>query len=510
MTGASSVSNATVFTVDGTPSTYVTLSAAVAAAQAAPGGPHIINITADSLPTPDGEIVITQPITINGNADGDVTGPETKCDILVDMAAIKLVGTSAGQAEKCYIEIQTVGDVVINDLRIHPNADGGTVAAEQVDGVRMYRPDGGTGNYTLNRVWISGSDANNAYVPLDTSADLYNSGAKRWGGGSSASRAVVQLTRAPDTATGNYNATLNSCHVGLGQSAAINIPNDDANIAINSGVYGHSARDGIRVSATGGDITLKGTATDRLRVVRSPGISGGNSHGVEVAGGSVSLIEYVDIATIQTGNNLSLTGSTNVQMARFVRAMGKIADTAPSTNHLIFMGAAASMTAEDITVHANGTVGTDINPFQGTANSDGTISFTDSIFTSANLGTVDYQNSDAVGTLSFTNSALPTDGAVGESLATPPIIGAAAAAVTLTPNPQLAVSPNYLLTLANYDWSEAQGSLDPLNGPGNRNVYRPNPTNIPYATAASGGEALTGGAGPLPAGIDASEWMLMQ
>ncbi len=130
MTTSSAVSIAGTFIVDGTAGTYLTLSAAVTTAQATEDGPDIINITTDSLPTPDGEIVITQPLTINGNADNDSTEPENKCDILVDMAALKTLTPSAGQAEKCYIEIQAEGDVVINDLRIHPNADGSTVVGE--------------------------------------------------------------------------------------------------------------------------------------------------------------------------------------------------------------------------------------------------------------------------------------------------------------------------------------------------------------------------------------------
>src|SRR5690606_24855136 len=166
-------------------------------------------------------------ITINGDADGN----GTQCDILVDVVGIK-AQANLGQTEKCYIEVQSDEDVVISDLKLHPNVTGvsGTNVNNMVDAIRMYRPETATtSNYTLNRVWASGSDANDQYVDLETSADLYNSeGVKLWSGqNGSQARAIFQLTKGPDTAAGRYNATLNDCQAGLARGAALSIPAEE-------------------------------------------------------------------------------------------------------------------------------------------------------------------------------------------------------------------------------------------------------------------------------------------
>ena len=80
--------------------------------------PAVVNIMVDTLAA-DTQIVLNRGITINGDADGN----GTQCDILVDVVGIK-AQANLGQTEKCYIEVQSDEDVVISDLKLHPNVTG--------------------------------------------------------------------------------------------------------------------------------------------------------------------------------------------------------------------------------------------------------------------------------------------------------------------------------------------------------------------------------------------------
>lgn len=136
------------------------------------------------------------------------------------------------------------------------------------------------------------------------------------------------------------------------------------------------------------------------------------------------------------------------------------------------------------------------------------IVFRDNIFTGSSTTSTIQIISTTAGVATFDNCGIPTDGTVGESLATPPFSGAGAVSPSLTVNNAVSASPQYLLTLADYDWSDNQGASNPLNGAGNRNVLRPSFANAAYLTSSSTGGRLTGGAGPDLAGID--DWMMME
>ncbi len=486
-------------------STY-TLSAAVAEVYAAADGPDVINLNVAALLTPDGQIVLDKPITINGNANSR-PAPDSHCDILADQGSIQQETTAdAGQLGKAYLEISAPGTVTINNLKIHPSANGKFGAAAKVAtivaGIRMWNPVGATdvGNYNLTNVLVSGSEANsgNAFIPLDSGADLYNGSNKKWGGFNGAQHVNVVLygTIQADNGTGAgiFNIVLDHCNAGIGFGGAVNINSTGGTTLIKGGIYGHSGRDGIRVAST--SVTLQGTHDDRLRVVRSTNITAGNSHGVEIAG-EVTLMEYVDSASVQTANAFSIQGGTKLDVMRFCRALGKF--DAGANEAFYVSGTDTTIgVVEDSTFVGSGS---NFNPMNVPAGVADPFTLTNSIFTSENNGTVIIASPAAI---EFVNCALPTDGFVAESLANPPFTGAG----TPTAAPVISLSPNYMLRLADYDWSEAQGAGKPGNAVGNANVLRP--SNPAYQTASSTSGPLNGGAGAPAAGIDPSEWMLMQ
>ncbi len=504
LAGAATQAPAMTVTVDAT-STITKLSEAVAVAYAAEDGADVINIMVNSLAMDDTEIVLDKPITINGNADGD----GNKCDILVDVLAIQakdLVGIDA----RCYLEIQSPGAVVVNDLKIHPNADlviGGTGnPLTLVDGIRFNRhlDQTTTPTHVMNRVWVSGSDADNNYVPLDTSADLYGmTGIKRWSrqSGSSA-HGVINVSKDSTIGTGNYNLQLNDCHAGLGIGEALNIPAEGGHVTVNGGLYGHSGRNGIRVS--GDTVKLTGSPTNRLRIVNVPNINASDSHCIFNATGTFEAVEWVDMAAINTGRNIQVNGAITMPVSN-CRLMGKLTATA---NPIFYMtNNNSNVLVEDTTIVG---AGNNYNPFEVLPANDAHSTFTDVIFTSENLGQIMNRNNDTVGGLAFINCAIPTDGELAESLlTTAPIFQDPAVAGTpnYTESNTVTASPDYLLTLQDYDWSEAQGEGKPGNARGNANVYRP--SNPAYVGAASDNGDLVGGAGPAPSGIDPSLWMLM-
>lgn len=497
--------------LDGT--NITTLSAAVTAAYA-DSEPAVVNVTASSLTVADSEqIILDQPITINGDFNND--GP---CDVLVDTASIGNASTTnVGKNFKHYIEVFADGVVNISDLRIHPNSDGNFGPNAQDDllvgALKVARPTTGIGTYTFTRLEVSGSDSSDAFVDLATGDDLYNmEGVKKWGGHSSQNdqrfraRGTVQVE--DYDGTGVANTIFDHCKFGLTYSAAFNLNMDAGTHQILGGVFGHSARDAIHVQGTG--VTIKGTHDDRVRVVRSTNIAAANSHGIEAFNGAdIDLIEYVDIAGVNTANCLSIQNGAHIAMIRYVRAMGKF--TKDTNNHCVYItGDTCDVDAiENCTFHGNslgnlGLIAMDIRP-----NVTNPIAVKDSIFTSENDGTnfgfVNVGPTDPAALPTFENCALPSDSLLGESLGTPPI--AADPSVTIDTSTCINTSPHYALTLDDYDWSDNQGAGQPGNAAGNANVYRP--TDTAYETAGSGGTPLYGAAGEPGAGIAISEWMLM-
>lgn len=492
--------------VDG--SNHTTLSSAVAAAYAADDGPDIINLNVDALAAADSQILLDKPITINGDGNNN----DVQCDLLVDMSGI-ISAADLGAAGKAYIEISAPGQVNISEIRMHPNSDGMLGDATNiVVAVRAFKPANAedVGNYNLTKVHASGSDSanGNAYVPLETGNDLYNQASLfKWGGwaaqndGNIAGHGVIQLANAGGA--GIYNTVLDHCQAGLSYGAALNIPVEGGSTGVFGGLYGHCGRDGIRVSGT--SATLQGTSNDRLRIVRNTNIAAANSHSVEVlAGGTVPLMEYVDTAGCLTSNGFVIRGG-HVDVMRYCRALGKLGDN--PTNHALLLNTADPVgVIEDCTIHGQGgfTVGVQaavVTPFD----------MVDTIFThEGDAGTSTVDNNATTGTVEYVNCAFPIDGEPNETLRNPPFSGNGGPQDLSDPSvvSPVLVSPDYLLTLADYDWSAAQGSTNPLNGPGNANVLRP--SNSAYLTAGSGGTPLTGGAGPLVSGIDVGTWMLME
>lgn len=510
LTAVPASTGAVTINVDG--SNYTTLSAAVAAAYASEDGEDIINLTVDSLPTADGQILLDKPITINGDGNNN----EVPCDLLVDMPGIQSA-TDIGEGGKAYLEFKVTGAANINNIRLRPNADG-TISADNalvVGGIRIFKPltAGEVGDYTFTNVRISGTDSNNsnAFVSLETGADLYNTaGIYKWGGidggdGAIGGYGAFQLTNAGGD--GTYSAVIDHCHAGLAYGAALNIPAEGGSVEVLGGIFGHCGRDGIRASGT--SITLQGIPTDRLRVVRTTNIPAANSHCIEFAGGSTSpLIEYVDVAGCNTANGFVFRGGAKVEIMRFCRAMGKFAEGTEIRNQQVYINNANTQVAIEDCTFVGPAFPDTLIPFQVQSSVVLPISVTDTIFTSEGLGTV--SNNATTGTVTYTNCALPTDGDPLESLADPPFSGEGGPQTLTDPavvSPMLQ-SPGYLLTLEDYDWSENQGAGVSGNGPGNLNVLRP--SNAAYLTAGSGGTPLTGGAGALLAGIDSNLWMLME
>lgn len=270
LAGQTPVSAATV-DVDG--NSVKTLSAAIAQAEAADDGPHVINLKTDALSTADGPIIISEPVTING--DGNSNGE--KCDILVDIAGIQNSPPDEILLGRAYIKLHSAGSVIINDIKIHPNADGNTNAeSDFVDAIRVFCPSGRnqTGNYELNRVWISGSDKNNGYISLENETDLYNQqGNKLWSRQASlGNRGIIHCANRKANnkeaeERGEYNLTLNDCQVGLGRGVAFNFTSSSGTHKISGGLFGHCGAEAIRIA--GNTISLTKSSDSRLKVIRA-------------------------------------------------------------------------------------------------------------------------------------------------------------------------------------------------------------------------------------------------
>jgi len=498
-----STAQATTINIDeGT--TYTKLSEVVAAVYADEDGqPDVINLNVNSLANADTQILLDKPITINGDGNND----NIRCDLLVNMTGIQGEGT-VGDAGKSYIEISAIGDVQINNLQIHPNGNGAfnTTDADLVTGIRMKKPTSGVGNYTLTEVHVSGSTSADAYIPLDTGDDLYATADKKWGGTSGGDGAiinygVIQLTNGGGA--GIYNSTLDNCHAGLGFGTALNIlPQNAGTHTVLGGVYGHVGRDGIHID--GQNVSIKGTHEDRLRIVRATNIGAANSHCLEVvnAAATVPLIEYVDTVGVNTANNFALRGGT-IGLIQYCRGFGKME---AGRNETVFFAGSNVTEISNCTFHGNGTeVGTvnGLNPMSITGGVTNPVIIKDSIFTSLQNGSINLAPTTASLVVNFTNCALPTDGFAGESLSAWPFIGAGGATVVAP----VSTSPDYRLTLEDYDWSDNQGHNMPDNARGNLNVLRP--TSAAYSGASSTLGQLNGGAGAPAAGIEESVWMLM-
>lgn len=314
------------------------LAIAVETAQATDDGPHIINITVDKLPAADGRVYISEPMTINGDADGN----GVKCDILADVQSIQAVPMKKSQREKGYLEVQCAGRVEINDLMIHPNADASTAEAEFVDAVRLLAPKrpADHGEYILNRVWASGSDGNNGdtFVPLDTTEDLYSKpGIKKWSGQDKRmAHSIIQLDKSKPKRKalkelGSYDSTLTDCRAGLGHGPALNIAANEGTHVINGGLFGHCGNAGIRLA--GENITLKGTADNRIVVLRAVHEPAANERGA-ISGlydARIDLIEYVDVAPEPGTDAFSMAPSVNVKSRQNCREIADVSTvfTAP-------------------------------------------------------------------------------------------------------------------------------------------------------------------------------------
>lgn len=483
-----------------TSSNLMKLSEAVADVYAADDGPDIINIEVDSLPMDDTTIYLTQAITINGDADAN----GEKCDILVDITAIR---ASDAPDPNAYIDISSTGNVTINDLKIHPNFDNVVVNTGNhtnlVDAIRINRSPVETAIlpvHTLARVWVSGSDASDNYVPLDTADDLYNMpGVKKWSRQSgTSSHGIINLSKSGD---GLYNAVLDNCHAGLGYGDALNIPAEGGHVTVIGGLYGHSGNNGLRVS--GDVVTLTGSHTNRLRIVNVPNIGGTNSHGIANAIATFDRVEWVDIASINTGRNVQVNGAIPMPMNN-CRLMGSLSGSGNPMLYLTNPNSTINMV--DCTMVGSST---NNNPIEIRHNSEANNTFTNCIFVSDELGQIMYKNEDNVGTATFTNCGIPTDGFTGESLNTSEPISAdpLVTPATYTVTDSVSASPRFMLTLADYDWSENQGAGQTGNDRGNVNVFRP--SDPAYQGASNDGSNLVGGAGDYPARIEADVWMLM-
>src|SRR5690606_34102202 len=93
------------------------------------------------------------------------------------------------------------------------------------------------------------------------------------------------------------------------------------------------------------------------------------------------------------------------------RLMGKLTPTANAV--LYNTNAGSTVIAENTTIVG---AGNNYNPFEIQATNNGNQVFTNVIFTSEGLGQIMNRNNDDIGSITFTNCALPTDGVEGESL----------------------------------------------------------------------------------------------
>ena len=497
--------NAAIIEVDGT--NIATLSAAVNQAKTTPDGPHTINITAANI-TDNAPVYITEAITINGDPNG--TG--NKADILVDIPALRAAAppSAAAPDNRAYIVIETTGVVEISDLKIHPNEDGTDDIdndALKVDAARLLKPAAeGNGEYNFRRVFISGSDENNEYISLETGDNIYDTAAKKWSGGNTANAVIQMSNQRAAGGTGTYGVLLKDCHVGLGKGPGINSPVTGGNARrIEGGLYGHVGRDGISVSGT--QVQIVGTPDNRVRIVRPASIGGLNAHGLEIrAGGRIAQLYYTDVATWKSANALKAEGGDS----RFVdiqhlRVLGKhLTPEEPGINAAVYLQNTIRLTMTNSTVHGSGSHPTPLESHN--SNFGGQVAIEQSIFTSQFGGQMHTHRTGTEIPYSVKDGAVAIDGTANESLQlAAPIVGNNSDGI-FTNN--INESPNYQLTLDDYDWTDRQGADNPLNGPGNNNVLRP--TNPAYLTAGPGGTPLYGGAGPSLASIAPEVWMLME
>jgi hypothetical protein len=463
---------------------FATLSAAVADVQANSSPPNIINVTADALDD-NTQIVITTPMTINGDADGN----SISADILVDFNTTTGIGaeaaTGAGLASpevKEYIELAVDGAVVISDLRLHPS-EGGNTGSKLIDAVGFYRPASGTGEYTLNNIEASCSSSSVYQDPLTGDDVYYASGAARWYAYTS-SRGIFNLR--DDGGAGDYNATLNNCVAGAARQYNLNIMHTTGTNTINDGVYACAGVDNINVTGTA---IFTGSETDRVRAYLGNRSSGGT--GITIGPGAVVDMSWVDVANTtpingNTGSHISLEGDASVTM-QYVRA-GNFNPPATWGGSALRIAVSAELTANDSTFHAGSETGDASNcpnpVVIAASHVTGNVDFTDCIFTSADdPGGVVLLDGSSAYTLDY--CALPTDSASPEALLTAnPVSG------TATVTNSVSVSPNYWTT-----------SFD-VGDPDNISYLRPN-NEANYNAADSGGGPLTGGAGgsSVPVGI---------
>lgn len=468
---AVSVCGAVTVTVDGVGgggTTFAKLSQAVAYVNANSSNPNVINITAAPA-IDDTQILINVPVTING----DPANSGNPVDVRVDVGTIRSAADVGGTG-RSYIEVAANGDVTINRLSIHPTVQGNTT---QVDPISFFKPAAGVGNYVLNNVVISGSDATTLAIIDPLSADpYYPSNTIKWyayleGHG------IYNFTNAGGA--GVYSATLNNCQGSVARSHVVYIANQSGTTTINGGVYTGAGEDSIRVVG-GTGVKIQGTPTNRVRLSTFNSSSGGMGIRVRSAG-VIDKISYVDIinntraaltATPPSGTGILVDDGT-ITLAEFVRT-NNIAG-----HGLIVYNATGVATVKDSTFHANA-AGTNItaDPVKVV---NGTLTATDSIFTSKGTGQVIV----TAGTVTLTNCALPTDGTSGESLNATPVNG------TATVNNAINTSPQYVSVTAT------------LTDAANTDLLRP--TNAAYNTAHTGGTALTGGAGSASA---VSDWAI--
>jgi len=297
--------------------------------------------------------------------------------------------------------------------------------------VGFYKPTAGAGDYTMNRVSASASNGSGVFQDPETTTDLYYiSGVARWYG-YLAANGIFNLT---DTGgAGTYNATLNDCEAAVARSHCLNIANLSGTTVINGGFYGHAGQDNIRITSTG--VTLTGTAYSRLRSY----LGNRSSSGVNIrilAGAVVTLMEWVDS---DMGTGVAAGGGANLRLEGTITSMNRCRFGVISGGST-FLGApmhvlgAGTATITNSTFHAAPNPNA-INPVLVDAAATGALSFTNCIFTSANLGQVQLSGA---GAYSIATSGVPTDGDTGESLNTAtPVVGT-------SPTGSITQSPTYL------------------------------------------------------------------
>jgi hypothetical protein len=442
---------------------YSKLSLAVAYVVANSSPPNVINVTTNYA-SDDTQILATVPMTINGDGETAGVGDGTPCYILVLTNATNGIGLAGdvGETGKAYIEVETAGSVVINDLQLGPDVNGNTTNI-LIDPIAMYKPASGTGDYTLNRVQASSTNTSLEFsAPASTTDAYYVPGAHRWyayGG----THGIFNLTNSGGA--GNYNATLIDCQAAAARSHDLNIQNQSGTTVINGGVYSYAGQDNIRI--TGTNVTLTGSLSNRIRLYRASSSSAGESLRLET-GADVTLMEYVDsIDALNAASGFSFYNGT-VQEMRFCRTAGC------SGSDFWAQGTGTVLDAHDITSHASGA---SVNPLATAVAHTGSLFIKDSIFTSTGIATSgEVLCNGTTGVYSILYCALPTDGAAGESLnATTPVVG-------VTPTNSVITSPAYMDT-----------TFD-ITDPGNVDFLRPsNATD--YRMATSTALNLAGGAG---------------